>query len=291
MSLKNRVRYLYFAAGFLVALTLSAGLGALASSAVARIQPVGWNARVALPETNSSYIVSSDTNPDRNKISLRDQWMDSRLTVQMKQQFEDMTRDYDLKRSYGILDQQNHLNQRAQMEGFANYVLKTVFTRQLGEFLKRAEKTSAEVRTFTRVQEQVQSVVQSNLAVQVEESLNVGLSTNLPMQSGTLWLKSPFVDGEFTVSVGTPWIVDPGALTYGEQAPHAELYRLSLRRGIPVVDATASLNYAGTSGHLSLGVSKDLAPGLRCDVTAIRNTNNLAAGGDEMISLLYGVRF
>lgn len=291
MPISNRVRYLYFAAGFLVALTLSAGLGALASSAVGRIQAVGWNAKVALPETNSSYMSSSDANPDRDRISLRDQWMDSRLTLQMRQQFEDLTRDYDMKKNYGILHQEIHLNQNAQMEGFANYVLKTVLTRQFNELLKRAEKTSSEVRTFTRVQEQVQAVVHSSVAVEVEKSLNVGINTNLPMQSGTLWLKSPLVDGEFTVSVGTPWIVDPGALTFGEHAPHSEFYRISLRRGIPVIDATASLNYAGTSGHLTVGVSKDLAPGLRCDLTAVRNTGNLAAGGDEMLSLSYGVRF
>ena len=255
--------------------------------------------RIGVPRfafvTNQSYLDNQDPKVLKDSKFIR-YWRDDLITRQdalrMRQQYQDMNREYEFRKQYGLAHQSYSLDHQARVEAFSEYLVRFIFSRQVTEGMKKAEKSSSGVRTFRAVQSQVKSVVQGSMKVEVADNFKMGTKTNLPQRTGHVWLRSDLVNGSFNVDLRTPeWdSTNVRPVNY-----YQEKYKLTFDRRLPVWGLTSAVSYGATTTRLATSISKQLTANLSAHFSTVRGFDTVRSGiptkTEELFVVNYGIRF
>tara|TARA_Y100000590_G_scaffold451773_1_gene593763 strand:- start:2063 stop:2887 length:825 start_codon:yes stop_codon:yes gene_type:complete len=214
--------------------------------------------------------------------------MNSKKARELKQQYQDMTREYHQKKAFstaGLNEEQTYL-QRARE--FAQFIFRTVLNRQITNNVKKVEKKSKQLQMVRKVHSAVTNVVSGATQVNVSKRFRLGAKTNLPNQKGQLWVASDIVDAQFDLDLAAQQRDSAG------RPIEQEKYRLSVQRGLPVLSLHSSLSYGIETTRVTASISRPILPNLSASVQSTHLLNSLkTAGGveEESVRLSYGIRF
>ncbi len=230
--------------------------------------------------------------------TLVDAIWDEKQTNEVEQNFHDSNREYEMRSQYGLATQEEDRGFMNRMKSFGNWVMTSLFKRQVEKGLEDSQKNSSSVRGIVSAQKSLERVVKPSLSVgsteQSQFQFKMGTKADIPGQKGSIWMRSDLVDGSVEVQVGNPWSFDPSSLKSASEKDN-ESYRLSLSRGLPLWDLKTSLTYGGSTTIMTTAVSKELSENLRVQFANRRGANlgksNLPGSGENVVELLYGLKF
>lgn len=280
---------------------LAAG-ATLAASVPSQAAPTAprpdWVSRPGMPLSdlpNRSFLDQTDALENKFGTSVDPLLVDEALAAQMRQEYGDLTRDYEQRERFDQIDPRT--DQPGFMERvkkFANYVLRRVFHAKVRETLKEAEKNSEEVRTFKAVNDQVEAVTKNGVNLEVDGEFEVGTRADLKSQKGSLWLKSSLVDGSFDVDLGEAFR-SPEELNYRDPTQIEEKYRLTLSRSLPSLGLSSGVSYGVTTAMMTASVRKRLADNLDFEFATSHEVGRPTAGigraPQQSVKVSYGLSF
>lgn len=255
-----------------------------------------WGTSVGSVPANHSFFNVQYLGPDvQARENFRNGVLNPRTVLEIRQQYDDMTRDYRMRENYDLNNEIDHRSYMERVNGFTLYVLRHVFSYQLSEGMKKAEKNSEEVRTFSQVQRSVEKVAKGTVDLDVADHFKLGTRANFPRQEGQIWVSSSVVSGQVDMTFGQPWGYDPFTFSQMSDAEPSESYRISLSRHIPLVNLSSGLSYGGSTTRMTASLSKQLSSHLTAVFAATRGLDTekagLVEGKEETLSLHYGISF
>lgn len=244
---------------------------------------------------NISFLKDLKINMDQESREFNKKVLDKKAALNIRQEYQDINREYEFKQGYGLNSQQDHIDYFKRAKNFARYAVHKILSFQFESNMKEAEKNSEDVKTFNTVRTTVESVAKGTTTVSEGASFKFGTKANLPDQHGQVWMKSNVVDGAFDVNVGQPWAIDP--FSFEKKDPfqkQREGYKVSLGRKLPVWDLASGLSYGGTSQTVTGTLSKQLTQHLSTEVSSTRDVNDFngkSSKNEEVVKMLFGTRF
>jgi hypothetical protein len=192
-----------------------------------------------------------------------------RLQNQVRERLDHLQQEVEIREKHGLLDQQTRMNWADQNRALGRTFLRSLVSLQIRDSLQKAEKRSPEVRAVSKVQQKLDFLATTGVAVRVDEDWSFGSKADLPRQTGRLWMSSPFLNGSVDFRVGAQ---DTGLNEPGVAAPEA--VQVSVGKDLPW-DLQSGMTYGGSSRTMTAHVSRPLAPHLTCSV---ENRQRLAPG-------------
>lgn len=237
-------------------------------------------------EPNDRYLANLGLGLESQSAVFNSKIIDPSSATQLRRQYEQMMDEYELRRNQNLVAPYDDRSYFDRTVDFTRYILRHIFAYQMTENMKKAEKNSENIRTFQKVQAQVQAIANGSTSVQVSEQFRFGTQTNIPDQRGRLWMTSALVDGSVDVTTKE---IDP-------LKPYDfERYSLSFSRPLPVFSLQSGLRYGGTTTNLTASLSRALTPNLSAAVASSqgmdRARTNLPPEGERSVSLNYGIAF
>jgi hypothetical protein len=245
-------------------------------------------------QENQSYLRTLDPDPLRRE-TINDRIFEPRFTEETRQRVEDLKRDYEQKRPYG-LSPQAELEHSQRVSLFTERLLRQIFERELERELTKAEERSEEVRTFRNVQRRVEQVTNPDLEIGTAArgsflpEFKLGAMGDLDELKARIWLKSDFFDADFDLMAGTPIGLRDRFDRFSGDSNGQERYRVRLYRDIPLIDIHSVLTYWGSSSILKASLRKDLWSDVQVEV-ATRQRLEAASNREESVQLQYRIRF
>lgn len=295
------MRRLFSQAGFAVAFAfLASGSGHASDSGslsegiqVASVMPglrPGWSRSSLERQANQSFL--GDTVSVSTETALRDEIMTPRMASEIRQQYEDMSRNYELRAAYGLTDLEEQRSHVGRVKDFTRNVLSQVRAYHVKENMERLREASERNENLKQLAKPL-SVVATAAAIYSGKPVSLRLSersalsaaTDVPHDRASLALTSPLINT--SVDFMTRGQRDPNSDPLNP-VPVEEAYRLSVSRSLPVLDLHSGVSYAGTTGAMTTSLSKQLAPHLSGSVSSTRQR---AGNAEGTLSLLYQMQF
>ncbi len=252
----------------MAAFTVFSSVSALAAQ---NTIPVRWDNRSSASPAESSNIVV----------------LDHQQTVEIKQLYEDISREYDLKRAYGMSNVENQTEYVSKMKDFANQVemrIKNYHVVQNRSRVLEAVKESETLKPALIVATVGAACTGAPVQVKVNNDLEIISKTDFPSQKGEFQFNSNILAGRIDVSATAP-------LNNVDPTIRDERVRLSVNRAIPQTDMVSALTYGSTTNSLTASLNKPLTPGLNCELGATQALGANLTQSDQTVKLNYQVRF
>ncbi len=248
---------------------------------------MGFEERSVLGESRTEF---------KEQELLGSPFLDRGSVVSLRTHYQDMMQGQESQEAY---DQSSDpASQRGffqRVKDFSTYVVRSVFSFQLKEGFKKAEKGSEAVRTFSRVQRSIKQVAYHSLNVSVDDRFKFGTKTDIPQQQGIVWLKSPLFDGRFEVNLGESWKPNTTAEEALKNGTGKEFFIASVNRPLPLWSLSSGLSYGGTSTNLTASVSKVLPYNVRGIFSYAyginRSKTTIPSGREQRVTFLYDISF
>ena len=245
---------------------------------------------------NISYLSNTTTNYFHD-TNLRDQLFDPKLTMDMKQQYEDMNRNYDIRKTAALVGRDEEAAHDAQMTDFTRSTLKNFGNHHIQENISKAEKAGEKIVDNDSTLKQLKKPVAvaavvagvytgKTMKVKVAQDTKLSTRTDIQGQNGTVGLEAPWL-----VNGAVDFNARPGQNDkVPDESMHNDRYRLALSRGLPIWGLSSGLSYATTTTTTTASLSKVILPNTTCVVDSARRMNN-DSYGQERVSVLYGIHF
>ena len=241
---------------------------------------------------NKTYIYST---------GLAEKIINKDTAIEMRQQYEDMVRDYELRKRYSLIELQEEKEHNNQVTGFTKNVLTTVrkehTNRQLKLLRKAAEKdpylgklAKPAALAFALYATYNGEPVRLN----VSDDTQLSVKTIAPERKAGISVSSPLINTSLDFASAAPSARDPYSPASSDPLQNDERYRISLSRAIPVVDISTGLSYGTTTNTVTTSLSRQLTDHLNCIFDAQRTINYGRPdqrNGQERVSLQYGISF
>jgi len=192
-----------------------------------------------------------------------------RLQNQVRERIESMQSQQEYRERHGLLGQQAQLEWANQNRALGRTFLRSLLSMQIRETLQKAEKRSPEVRAVSQVQQKIDFLASTGVAVEVDEGWKFGTRADFPRQMGRVWMNSPLLNGsvDFRVGAQDTGLNETGVLTQ-------EAVQVSVGREL-LWEIQSGMTYGGSSKTMTAHVSRPLAPHLNCSV---ENRQSLISG-------------
>ena len=245
---------------------------------------------------NISYLSNTTANYFHD-ITLRDQLFDPKLTMDMKQQYEDMNRNYDIRKTAALVGRDEEAAHDAQITDFTRSTLKNFGNHHIQENITKAEKAGEKIvdndSTLKQFKKPVAVVAVvagvytgKTMKVKVAKDTKLSTRTDIQGQNGTVGLEAPWL-----VNGSVDFNARPGQNDkVTDESMYNDRYRLALSRGLPIWGLSSGLSYATTTTTTTASLSKVILPNTTCVVDSARRMNN-DTYGQERVSVLYGIHF
>jgi hypothetical protein len=225
-------------------------------------------------------------------VNLNEQLLEPRQARAIRQKYESIHRDFEMRSQYGLVDFEEEQAQINQINQFARDVLEVVRQKQKrfgGQTLRKVVRGVSDLKKFSQSLAVAGTLVAtySGLPFNLELSDDFRMSgwTSLREQVGQLSLSSPVVNSSFKISRLAPT---------GPNSDGQERFRFGVSRGLPVLDISSGLTYGSSSNSLTASLSKPLTESLVCVLDSVRPISASAPGArspEDTIRLLYGIQF
>lgn len=217
---------------------------------------------VAPPDSNTDSIW--DLSVLEKSASVSASSSQGRLQSQVRERLGSMQQQMELLDRHSLLGQNQQLEWANQNRALGRTFLRSLLSMQVRDSLRKAENRSAEVRAVSRVQQKLDWLATTGVAVEVEEGWRFGSKADFPRQSGRLWMNSPLLNGSLDFRVGAQ---DTGL---GDVNSGSEAVRLAVDREL-FWDLESGVTFGGSSRTVTTHVRKALAPNLTCSVENRQN--------------------
>lgn len=249
---------------------------------------------------NSSYLFVTEAPANTETLSpyerrlFGNRFLDHGAAMNMREQYENMIKEQETRAAHDQWSRSDEMGFMDRIKNFSQHVMRNIFDYQINEGLKKAEKRSDSVRTFSNLNKAIESVVHASVNVEVSDRFEFGTTTNLRDQSGKLWVKSDYFDGSFQINLGEAWKSNESAEEMLKK-PTSEFYQVQVSRPLPLWNLSSSLAYGGSTTNLTATLSRPIAPNLRGEIASARgldlNRSTVPGGSEERVALFYDLRF
>ena len=282
------------ARGFSTAFSILALLAATSASAADR-KPSDKKSDWVAPtmESNGSFL--NDLGRGRNDNA---ELLEKKSALELKQQYEDMVRDYDHRKEYDLTTNEEDRKHVGQVQDFSRNVFNTVQHQQATKVLENVRKNAERDPTISKMKKPAE-VIAAGVAFyygapvkfKLGSESNMEAATNVPNHEGHLNLRSPFLNSfaEFRTDALSP---DEEAKQKAlDPTKRQERLRLGVNRGIPVLGLASGLTYGNSTRTVTASLSKQLTDSLSCVVDSMRPLEASTNPGEESLKFMYGIRF
>lgn len=246
-------------------------------------------------EVNESFLMNHNPDVMKNNLNL----YDTKKFVEMRQQYDDMNRDYDMRANYHLVDEWTERNHENQMTDFSRNVFNEVQHYQTSQNMKKLNQIAENSPEFQAIKKPVGlaagvAAVYSGQPIKIDVSRDTKITTmtNVPNQRAGLQLSTPLVNTQFDFIATAPTLrssVDPT-----DPNGRDERYRLSFNRTLPIVNIGTGLTYASSSRTMIASLSKPLVNNVTCvfdSTLPLDPAESYVTNSEETVKLLYGFRF
>lgn len=213
----------------------------------------------SIEDPNSSYLCDTKYlgEPGLQLLPMKKQ-------LELKQQYEDMNRDYNIKRDYGLMDSFYEATYISAMSGFGNDIFRQIEREQLVEMraiaahnLKNDPDAKQAIVPVEVVGGAYMISTGKPVTLNVADGNKVVTTTNVRNQQASVGFVSSTLDTTASIS-HTPTIYQYGSIVPADPAAHDERYRFSISKPIATLALTPSAYYGSTSTELMLGLVKQV---------------------------------
>jgi len=229
--------------------------------------------------------------------NIQTQVMEPHRFLEVRQQLDDLTRSYEMKKKFGIAQLEDERVYQDQVRGMSGQLVDQVKDRQQAIHGNQIVKNVvSRVIQDQAAMTLLQPVIMASAVVGVCTGTPVELPvldigrirsrTDLRTQGGNLEINSNFLTGRFDVAARAPE-------TQNFSKPigaDGERFRFSLFRQLPLVDVSTGLGYASSSRTVSASLFKQVTPEVSLAVGAVQAVDG-APRGEQSVSVNYGLRF
>jgi hypothetical protein len=229
-----------------------------------------------------------------------DPYIEKRAAVEIRQQYDDINRDYEFRRSYGLVDsysEQAHTDQMSSLGQSAMQRFESYNGQQTEQGAKAMMNRNPDLHPLMGPIGVVGGAAAlyrgSGVNMRVTDDTKVRAKASVRDRTGGLELNSPVIHGSIDMKVSTPSTVDPSAPPPLDPLSRDERYRVSLSRALPF-DIASGISYGTTTSTMSASLSKRLTTNLTAVVGAARTMDqNLEAlsPSEQSLKFLYGIHF
>lgn len=256
------------------------------------------------PEWSHPWEVTSNPNcsflndtRQGSEVSVLDELIDRHTALDLRQRYQDMSRDYELKRSYGLVDSRREQQRGDEVNDFGRQIVGEVQRYQTARNTEKL-KTAVDRDPDLQVLAKPAAVVAAGAAVYRGTPMNLRLNedtklravTNVRNQTSEFSLLSPVVTTSVGVNLSKPEDRDPTQPPDPDPTHQIERYHFSFSRGLPIWDLSSGLSYGGTTSSVSASLSKRVTNNLTAEVDSIRPIKQ-GYYNEECLKLNYGLQF
>lgn len=248
-----------------------------------------WGGRKQITP-NQSYLADQAKNLNIEAINQM-QVLGNRQVLELRQQYQDLNRDYEMRRLYGLVDTKAETSHTDQMNGFSRTVIGQVRqnqVKQYGEKLVHASQQNEALRTVAKPAAVAGTIVAVSsgmpVGIKLSDSSKLTTMTNVADRNGQIHLESPLMDARVEMRAAAPSVWDP--------TQPGERFQLSLSRPLDFWDLRSGVTYGSSSTSLSASLVKPLSEHLTAVLDSIHPlSSDIALSPEQRLTLLYGVRF
>lgn len=256
-------------------------------------RPQWVSARQVAP--NTSYFSNLKKNRAQEE---REVLLDDSQTLMLKQQYQDLTREYDQRAAYGVTTQMEDEMQRQRIAQFSRRVVGQVQGRQIRsnvEKLRGAVERDDNLMAVSKPVAVVGAIAAISMGTPVKFNLDsatqVEAQTVVMESRGHVAVNSPIVSGNVRYVGRNEQFTGPNM-----PAPIVldERVRVSLSKPLPVWSITSGVSYGSSSQSVSASLSKPITNHLTCvvDSTQVFGASaRMNVMTEESVRVLYGIQF
>jgi hypothetical protein len=238
-------------------------------------------------DSNCSFLNDQKHHEDASFLT---NLIDDKHSAQLRQDYQDLNRDYDLKTTYGLSNPALEQSHYDQMTGFAHGAMNQVQRYQLDQTAKDAKAAAEQNPDVAKPAEVVGGAAAvatgTPVAFKLAEDTSFQSKTNLARQKSEFNLLSGYLNASVQMNMTVPATQDPTVPVSPDPSQRDERYKVALNRPLPW-DFSSGLSYGSTTSSLSATLSKQLISGLSAAVDSSRMADRNAG----TVRLSYGLHF
>jgi len=218
--------------------------------------------------------------------------LDRKTTNATIQQYDDLVRNYEMRKTYGLTDSQDELNYAAQIGDLSKSLIREVRNTQIRKNLKKAETAALKNEHLKKAAKPIAVATAITAActgtpvtLRLGQDTELRSTTNVMDKTGQIQFISPEIKGGIDVAVNAPERAK-------DFVASGEKYRFSLLREVPLIEVTSGLAYGTTTTGLTASVSKQIYDNVTCVVDSTRPVaESQLPAHQETVRVLYGISF
>ncbi len=250
--------------------------------------------------SNQSYLADTFL-----KTQLNNDVLDYSQTLDLRQRFEDLNRDYEMRQKFGLVCHELEINHTGQVSDFSKKVAQQVKSRQMiiekkkfMPFVDSLRKTE-----ILRAVEKPAGFLVGAVAIYFGEPIRVHLSQEVkisakavvPSRTGSLVVNSPYLNGVLDVRASAPLGRDPASVSPPDAMGRGdERFRVVLSQVLPWIGVSSGWSYVSTSNLFGASFNKQITPHLSCSFDYYFPLDPLTTDvkiPGENVKLSYGMNF
>jgi hypothetical protein len=232
---------------------------------------------------NASFLAARMTGDDQGKL-LGTTIINQKYSNAMMQEYNDRTRDYEMRSNYGLTDMASTAAYGTQTQPYTDNMSSAVKTGQI----------SAPV-AYTG---SVASFYFGNaLDTHLNDDTRLWARADVPNQTGEVKVWSPIVNSSMSVDNSDYAKMALGAGGQPARDPSGnihERYRMAVNRGLSIWDFSSELSYGATSSTVHAALSKPIVGNLTGIVESVHPAGAALQAGappEQIVRLAYGITF
>lgn len=242
---------------------------------------------------NETYLNNTTSVPSFSALTTSDLMTDKKAQ-ELTQQYDDLTRNYNLKQQYGILTIKDQSDYNDQMTNFGHTVFSAVQQKQIQEQSEKLNNSINSNEVLSAISKPVTAGAAlvaiyrgQPIKIKLSDESNIITTTNFPSQVASVKLHSCDFDTsvEFNGNPSLPSDMGPYSAV--------EKYKVSASKNI-ALGISGGVDYGVTSTYLTSFVRRSVYKQIVCEFDYVDPTSEEAQSlrpPEKVIKLSYGVTF
>lgn len=274
MALRRLVR------SFILFAALPQAQAAAEEIRLAQLAPAWARKAAQSQQANGSYLSSVR---NRSSQTSGGELMDSKKALELRQQYDDMVRNYEQRKVYRQNSAQEDQQHTQKVRGFSRTVVREVEKQQITQQTAQAKKAAENDPVLSKAAKPL-GIVAAGVAIYYGAPVNFDMGSETQLTARTVVPRS-----EGSLSLNSPLIRTSADFLYAAPRAGQDQVRLGVSRELGW-DMSSGLSYGNTTQSTTASVSKKLNENLTWVVDS-SNRTAASASGEQTTRILYGISF
>jgi hypothetical protein len=281
----------------------SASIAPVPADIRASIAPAWVNTPLADQRLNETALLRKETSyQDPSGLEFNHLLGGDKQALALRQQYEDMNRNYEVRENYSLLDPQETMDHANQVSQFSHDVMTRVRMEQVHNNSRLMRDAAMQSQSLSSVRQPI-GVVAGLAAIysgepmkwDVTDKLHLRARTMVRDSRGELGLDSPLMNGRVEVATQMPDHYTPDDPRFADGSQANERVKLSLSKDLPL-QISSGMSFGTSTGTMAASVSRPISEHVTCVVDSIRPMRSMdfptpPSLQEERVKVLYGVSF